>query len=65
MGFRVMTIQTVTKAKTSWEDPAEVTSYTLEYADGTILSVPLDTANRHYREIQEWVADGNTIAEPA
>ena len=27
------------------------------------LSVPLDENNRHYQEIQEWVADGNTIQE--
>ena len=27
------------------------------------LSVPLDENNRHYQEIQEWVAEGNTIAE--
>ena len=29
----------------------------------TVLSVPLDTANRHYIAIQEWVAEGNTIEE--
>ena len=29
--------------------------------DGTEMSVPLDTANRHYAAILEWVADGNTI----
>tara|TARA_R100000479_G_scaffold97685_1_gene48387 strand:+ start:222 stop:416 length:195 start_codon:yes stop_codon:yes gene_type:complete len=27
------------------------------------LSVPLDENNRHYQDIQEWVADGNTIQE--
>ena len=27
------------------------------------LSVPLDENNRHYQEIQEWVAEGNTIQE--
>ena len=31
--------------------------------DGTEMSVPIDTANRHYQAIQEWVAEGNTIAE--
>ena len=31
--------------------------------DGVTMSVPLDTANRHYQAIQEWVAEGNTIAE--
>ena len=29
--------------------------------DGTEMSVPLDTANRHYTAILEWVAEGNTI----
>ena len=31
--------------------------------DGKTMSVPLDPANRHYQAIQEWVAEGNTIAE--
>jgi hypothetical protein len=31
--------------------------------DGQTVSVPLDPANRHYREILEWVAEGNTIEE--
>ena len=31
--------------------------------DGEIVSVPLDTANRHYQAILDWVADGNTIQD--
>ncbi len=31
--------------------------------DGTEVNVPLDPSNRHYQAIQEWVAEGNTIAE--
>ena len=31
--------------------------------DGTEMSVPLSSDNRHYQAIQEWVAEGNTIAE--
>ena len=31
--------------------------------DGKVLYVPLKTDNRHYQAIQEWVAEGNTIAE--
>ena len=31
--------------------------------DGQEMAVPLDPANRHYAAIQEWVAEGNTIAE--
>ena len=30
--------------------------------DGEELSVPMDTANRHYAAILEWVDAGNTIA---
>jgi hypothetical protein len=31
--------------------------------DGTEMFVPLDSANRHYQAILEWVAEGNTIQE--
>ena len=29
--------------------------------DNTLMSVPLDPANRHYQAILEWVAEGNEI----
>ena len=31
--------------------------------DGVQMSVPINTANRHYAAILEWVAEGNTIAD--
>ena len=31
--------------------------------DGVVLIIPMDENNRHYREILQWVADGNTIEE--
>lgn len=31
--------------------------------DGVEYSIPIEPDNRHYQAIQEWVADGNTIAE--
>lgn len=31
--------------------------------DGVELNVPIDTDNRHYQAILEWVAEGNTIAD--
>ena len=37
--------------------------YEITLKDGTKLSVPLDENNRHYQEIQQWVAEGNTIEE--
>jgi len=37
--------------------------YLVTFEDGTVSSVPHDTANRHYQEILEWVAEGNTITD--
>ncbi len=31
--------------------------------DSVTVSVPLDPANTDYQAIQEWVAEGNTIAK--
>ena len=31
--------------------------------NGKVMSVPIAEDNRHYQAIQEWVAEGNTIAE--
>jgi hypothetical protein len=49
-------------------DTGEVNTISVMYPDegsgGKLhLSVPLDSNNRHYQEIQEWVAEGNTIEE--
>ena len=38
-------------------------SYVLTYTNGETWDVPHDTANRHYQEILEWVAEGNTITD--
>ena len=38
-------------------------NYEVTYQDETIWTVPHDTANRHYQEILEWVAEGNTITD--
>jgi hypothetical protein len=37
--------------------------YRTVLTDNSILFVPHDTANRHYQEILEWVAEGNTITD--
>ena len=31
--------------------------------DGVTMNVPMDTTNRHYQAILDWVAEGNTIAD--
>tara|TARA_E500000318_G_scaffold34209_1_gene33543 strand:- start:138 stop:320 length:183 start_codon:yes stop_codon:yes gene_type:complete len=41
----------------------ELVGYKLIYTDGTEWSVPHNEANRHYQEILEWVAEGNTITD--
>ena len=38
-------------------------SYRLTYEDGLILYAPHDPSNRHYNEMEEWVANGGTITE--
>ena len=42
----------------------EPSSIRVELKDSNVvLSVPLNSENRHYQEIQKWVAEGNTIEE--
>ena len=42
----------------------ELCSYRVTLVNSNLtLSVPLDPANTDYQAIQEWVAEGNTIAE--
>ena len=57
-----MAIQTVTWVKELTDTSKN--HYMIVVKDGVTTSVPLDSNNRDYQEIQEWVAEGNTIAEP-
>jgi hypothetical protein len=52
------TIQSVKKV----EYNSELCEY-IVVANSIIYNVPLDTENTDYQAIQEWVAEGNTIAE--
>mgnify|MGYP005691236839 CR=1 FL=1 len=38
--------------------------YKVVFQDNSTIYVPHDTENRHYQEILEWVAAGNTITDP-
>jgi len=43
----------------------EFNSYKMTLDSGEVWQVPLDEANRHYIEIQEWAAiEGNNIIDP-
>ena len=35
----------------------------VSYSDGVTRTVPINETNRHYQEILEWVAEGNTITD--
>jgi len=41
----------------------EHNGYKVIYLDDSIKYVPHSEANRHYQEILEWVAEGNTITD--
>tara|TARA_R100000030_G_scaffold40783_1_gene30662 strand:- start:824 stop:994 length:171 start_codon:yes stop_codon:yes gene_type:complete len=41
----------------------EFENYKVTLTDNTIVWVPHNEANRHYQEILEWVAAGNTITD--
>jgi len=51
----------VTSAKYNARDGKNVSINAI--IDGREYSISLDPANRHYAAIQEWVAEGNTIAD--
>ncbi len=39
-------------------------SYQVTYVDSNMIkSVPLDSANKDYQDIQKWIADGNTVID--
>ena len=44
-------------------DDANIISCIKAEIDGDTVVVPLDTANRHYQAILDWVAEGNTIQD--
>ena len=60
-------INTVEKQYTNYDSDSgienEFTNYKIIYSSGEVVYAPNDTANRHYIEIMEWVADGNTITD--
>ena len=54
----------ITNAKYNTVQGTDVNGSVTATIDGQKMSVPLDTANRHYAEILKQVADGDiTIAE--
>jgi len=58
-------IQTVQRnyITSNFSDTIDTNMYIVTYDNGTVLQVPHNEANRHYQEILEWVAEGNTITD--
>jgi hypothetical protein len=56
-------IQSVEKIYSNNLDGVVSFNYKLTYVDGTVWSVPVSEDNRHYQEIQEWIADGGTVID--
>jgi len=56
-------IQKVEKIYNDSNNTKFINMYLVTYTNSSALNVPLDISNRHYQEILEWVADGNTITD--
>ena len=52
-----------TVEKTYREDGTWGNVYKVTYSDGVYYLVPHNEENRHYQDILEWVALGNTITD--
>ena len=59
-----MAIKKVKKLlRTNLDGSKTLSNYELTYDNDKVWCVPLREENAMYQEIQEWVADGNTIEE--
>ena len=45
------------------EDKKKNLCYYICTIDGKDYSIPLDAANRHYKAVQEWIAEGKKIED--
>ena len=54
----------ITSAQYVFDEDSNKNFAIIAIIDGVTISVPIDEANRHYQEILEWVAAGNTITDP-
>ena len=53
----------ITKAKYQIDEMTNKNTSIEATIDGETWSVPINSGNRHYQAIQEWVAEGNTIED--
>ena len=53
----------ITSAQYEIDEIREGNTGIIAVIDGVKMVVPIDSANRHYAAILEWVAKGNTVQE--
>ena len=58
-----MDIFTITSAQYVYDTEQSKNYAIMATIDGVVMSVPIDSANRHYQAIQEWIADGGTVID--
>ena len=59
-----MAIKKVKKlVRTEFDGSKTLCNYQLTYDDDKVWCVPIRGENKMYKEILEWVADGNTIED--
>tara|TARA_B100000900_G_scaffold403039_1_gene409617 strand:+ start:1555 stop:1731 length:177 start_codon:yes stop_codon:yes gene_type:complete len=54
-------IKNVKKQKDQFDNESNILHVITK--DDVVTFVPIDSANRHYQAIQEWVAEGNIIED--
>ena len=47
-----------------YDGDEELDTLSVTYDDEKVWFVPKDESNRHYLEVLDWVAEGNTITDP-
>ena len=54
----------ITKVEKIYSDYTnQFTGYNVTFSDSTVMSVPLAEKNRHYQQVQEWIADGGVVID--
>ena len=58
-----MSVTSAKYVQSTKKDGSKINSTIKAVIGGVEWSIPLKPNNRHYKEVQEWVAAGNTIEE--
>ena len=45
------------------DDGSVFTNYKVTMQDDKIIYVPLDENNKHYKDVQQWISEGNTVID--